>query len=78
MEKPCYRRKTPLVVGGTQTQVLADSIDIAASIYRYVMHITMTCSNANLFCSYIFMTAAKRSTFLGFADCDTVLKKILR
>ena len=25
MEKPCYRGKTPLVVGGTRTQVLADS-----------------------------------------------------
>ena len=31
VEKPCYRRKTPLVVWGTQTQALADSIAIAAS-----------------------------------------------
>ena len=31
VEKPCYRRKTSLVVGGTWTQVLADSIAIAAS-----------------------------------------------
>ena len=31
VEKPFYRRKTPLVVGGTRTQVLADSKIIAAS-----------------------------------------------
>ena len=31
LEKPYYRRKTPLVVGGTQTRVLADNMAIAAS-----------------------------------------------
>ena len=31
MEKPFYRRKTPLVVGGTRTRVLADSMTITAS-----------------------------------------------
>ena len=31
VKKPCYRRKTSLVVGGTRTQVLADSMTIAAS-----------------------------------------------
>ena len=35
MEKPYYRRKTPLVVGGTQTQVLAASIAIAASALNH-------------------------------------------
>ena len=34
MEKPCYRRRTPLVAGGTQTQVIADSMAIAASAPR--------------------------------------------
>ena len=29
--KPCHRRKTLLVVGGTQTQVLADSMDNTTS-----------------------------------------------
>ena len=31
VEKPCYRRKTPLVLDGTRTRVLADSMTIAAS-----------------------------------------------
>ena len=34
-EKPCYRIKTPLVVGGTRTQVLADSMAIAASVLNH-------------------------------------------
>ena len=34
VEKPCYRRKTPLVVGGTWTQVLTDSKAIAASALK--------------------------------------------
>ena len=35
VENPCYRRKTPLVVGGTWTQVLADSMVIAASALNH-------------------------------------------
>ena len=35
VEKPFYRWKTPLVVGGTPTQVLADSIAIAASALHH-------------------------------------------
>ena len=35
VEKPCYRRKTSLVVGGTRTQVLADSMAIAASALNH-------------------------------------------
>ena len=35
VEKSYYRRKTPLGVGGTQTQVLADSIAIAASALNH-------------------------------------------
>ena len=31
VEKPYYRRKTSLVVGGTRTRVLADSMTIAAT-----------------------------------------------
>ena len=31
VEKPFYKRKTPLVVGGTRTRALADSMTIAAS-----------------------------------------------
>ena len=31
VEKPYYRRKTPLIIGGTRTQILADSMAIAAS-----------------------------------------------
>ena len=31
VEKPYYRRKTPLVVGASRTQVLVDSMAIAAS-----------------------------------------------
>ena len=35
VEKPYYKRKTPLVVGGTRTQVLEDSIAIAASALNH-------------------------------------------
>ena len=34
VEKPCYRRKTSLVIGGTRTRVLADSIAIAANALK--------------------------------------------
>ena len=33
VEKPYYSRKTPLGVGGTRTQVLADSMAIAGSAH---------------------------------------------
>ena len=33
--KPCYRRKTLLVIGGTRTQVFADNMAIAASALNY-------------------------------------------
>ena len=35
VQKPYRRRKTPLVVGGTRTQVLADSMTIAASALNH-------------------------------------------
>ena len=35
VEKPCCRRKTPLVVGGTGTQVLAVSMAIHASTLNH-------------------------------------------
>ena len=35
MEKPCCRRNTPLVIGGTQTQVPVNSIAIAASVLNH-------------------------------------------
>ena len=35
MEKPDHRRKTPLVVGGTRTQVLADSMAINTSALNH-------------------------------------------
>ena len=36
VEKPCYKwKKTPLVIGGTRTQVLADSMAIAVSALNH-------------------------------------------
>ena len=35
VEKPCYRQKTSLVLGGTWTQVLADSMVIAVSALNH-------------------------------------------
>ena len=35
VEKPYYRIKTPLVVGETRTQVLADSMTIAANALNH-------------------------------------------
>ena len=34
-EKPCYKRKTELVIGGTRTQVLADNMAIEASALNH-------------------------------------------
>ena len=38
VEKPYYRRKTPLVIGGSRTRVIMDSIAIAASVLTYAPH----------------------------------------
>ena len=35
VQKLCYKRKTPLVLGGTRTQVIADSMAIAASALNH-------------------------------------------
>ena len=52
MEKPCYRQKTPLVIGGTRTQVLADSMAIAASALN---HCTKTIAMYNVMVSQIYI-----------------------
>ena len=47
-------------------------------VYNSVMHFTMTCSNTNdniYFVIIFFTIAAKRLTFLDFADCDVVPKR---
>ena len=62
VEKPCYRRKTPLAVGGTWTQVLADRMAIAARAlnqcttltpvwgYSYNVHsLSFRCTNEDFY-----------------------------
>ena len=46
MGKPCYRWKTPLVLGETRTRVLADSITIAASALNHCTSYTL---NKNIY-----------------------------
>ena len=53
MEKPYYRGTTSLVIGGPQTQVLADSIAIASSA-KPLRHLSKSSIIANLTMSHNF------------------------
>ena len=64
MEKPCYRRKTPLVVVGTRTQVLADSIAIAASALNHCATYFYMNFIEGVVCSWHKVNARQSALFL--------------
>ena len=69
--KPCYRQKTPLVLGGTRTQDLADSIAIAARALNHCITLTFGIKrNTTEFQVMHYVQALEMLISLIYWNCD--------